>query len=185
MKKNKKEKKIKFPEVFLENKIRDVKINERQHFLLFVSMILFFNLLLLTSVAFVLIYLNIWYTWVICFILLSVSFGLSFKTFRETHVFHKCELYSNALVVNSIWFSLKVDLKDIYEMQVKESFLDKMFKLNTKSLEVKMLGYNRKKFTIHFIEENVVQLKQEITILIDKHTENKSKTKNKKEKTSA
>jgi hypothetical protein len=45
-----------------------------------------------------------------------------------------------------------------------------MFKLNTKSLELHMMGIRRKKFTIHFIEENAVKLKQEITMLIDKDT---------------
>ena len=43
-----------------------------------------------------------------------------------------------------------------------------MFKLNTRSLELRMIGIRRKKFTLHFIEENAVKLKQEITMLIDK-----------------
>ena len=169
MKKNKQ--KNKTEELILVEKIRDVKINERQNFLLFISMLIFFNLLMLVSVWFVLIYLDRWYNWVICIGLLVLTFGLSFKTYRDTKNFHKCELYDNAISINSIWFNLNVDFKDIYEMQVKQSVLDKIFKINTKSLEIKILGHRRKKFTIHFIEENAVKLKQEITILIDKHTE--------------
>ena len=174
MKKQKKEKKQQEPEVVLGEKIRDVKINERQHFLLFVLMIVFFNIILLASVWFVLIYLNVWYNWVVCIAILCTSFGLSFKTYIKTKTFHKCELYDNAIVMNSIWFNLKVDFKDIYEMNVKESVLDKIFKINTKSLEVKIKNLRRHKFTIHFIEENVVQLKQEITILIDRYENKKT-----------
>ena len=90
------------------------------------------------------------------FLKCTFSVGRSFKP----------AILNNAIVINSIWFNIKVDLKTIYEMNVKESFLDKIFKLNTKSLEVKMFSQRRKKFTIHFIEENVVKLKQEITNLI-------------------
>lgn len=169
MKKQKKQKKQQETEVVLGEKIRDVKINERQHFLFFVSMIFFFNTIMLTSVWFVLIYLNVWYNWVFCIALLCLTFGLSFKMYIDTKTFHKCELYDNAIVVNSIWFNMKVEFKDIYEMNVKESVLDKIFKINTKSLEVKIMNRRRHKFTIHFIEENAVQLKQEITILIDRY----------------
>lgn len=157
-------------EFVLGKKIRDVQINERQHFLLFVSMILLFNALLLASVWFVLIYLNNWYNWTICIIMLAVSFGLSFKAYRDTKTFHKCELYDNALVITSIWFNIQLPLKDVYEMRVKESGLDKMFKIDTKSLEIRIMNHNRKKLTLHFIEENAVKLKQEITILIDKYS---------------
>lgn len=168
----KKKKKEEIAELVLGEKIKDVKINERQHFLLFVSMLVLFNVLLVLSTWFVLMNLKNWYNWLICFVILGLSFWLSLKTYREIKHFHKCELYDNAIVINSIWFNIKVDLKTIYEMNVKESILDKMFKLNTKSLEVKMLGQRRKKFTIHFIEENAVKLKQKITSLIVKNSPN-------------
>lgn len=176
MKKEKKQKK-KVPELVLGEKIRDVKINEKEHFLLFVSMLIFFNLLLIMSVWFVLLRLNEWYYWIICIFILSLALYLSFKEYRNTKVFHKCELYDNAIVMNSIWFNLKVELKDIYEMEVKESRLDKIFKLNTKSLQVKILGHKRKNFIIHFIEEDAIKLKQEITMLIDNYVQKLEKTK--------
>lgn len=156
------------PEFVLGEKVKDVKINQKQHFLLFISMLILFNILLLISVIFVLIYLDRWYNWVICFALLGLSFGLSFKTYRDIKEFHKCELYDNALVINSIWFNLIIDLKDVYELKVKTSKLDKIFKLNTQSLEVKLMNNRRKKFTIHFIEENAVKLKQKIIELMDR-----------------
>ena len=174
MKKIKKQEPI-VKEVVLGQKIRDVQINERQHFLLYVSMLVLFNALLIGSVWFVLIYLTAWYNWVVCLLIVGLSVGLSFKSYLDIKVFHKCTLFENAISINSIWFQINVELKDVYELRVKESILDKMFKLKTKSLEVKILGHRRKKFTIHFIEENAVKLKQEITMLIDKHTE---KTKN-------
>ncbi len=170
MKKEKKQKE-KAPELVLGKKIRDAKLNERQHFLLFVTILLLFNLMLLMSVWFVLLHLSSWYNWVICIAILAVCFWLSFKFYRDVKKFNKLELYDNALSINSIWLNLNVDLKNIYEMQVKETALDKMFKLNTKSLEIKLLGLKRKKIMVHFIEENAVQLKQEITMLIDRYLE--------------
>ncbi len=169
MKKPKKEK-VKEPELVLGEKVKDIKINQKQHFLLFVAMIIFFNLLLISAVGFVLVYLDRWYNWVLCFVLIGVSFGLSFRTYRNIKTFHTCTLYENALVINSIWFEITVDLKKIYELKVKRSFLDKIFRLDTHSLEVKMMNNRRKKFTIHFIEENAVKLKQKIIQLIDKNT---------------
>ena len=169
-KKEKKQKKIKYPEVKLGTKIRDVKINEKEHFLLFVSMLIFFNMFLIFSVWFVLMNLNTWYNWVICFGILFICWWLSFKTYRDTKVFHKCELYDNALKINSIWFNINVDLKNICEIKVKVSALDKLFKLNTKSLEIHMVAMRRQKFTIHFIEEDAEKLKWEILKLVeDKH----------------
>ncbi len=179
MKNKRKEKKHQEVEVVLGEKIRDVKLNERQHFLLFVAMIIFFNTLMLASVWFVLIYLNMWYNWVICIALLCMTFALSFKVYVNTKTFNKCELYDNAVMINSIWLNYKVEFKDIYEMNVKESILDKIFKINTKSLEIKLMNHRRHKFTIHFIEESAVQLKQEITILIDRY-ENQRKNNNEK-----
>ena len=158
----KKKKKEQIPELVLGKKIRDVQINQKQHFLLFIAMLLLFNMLLLYSVWFVLMNLNTWYNWVICFGIIFICWWLSFKTYRDVKSFHKCELYDNALVINSIWFNLKVDLKNICEIKVKESVLDKMFKINTKSLEVRMIASRRKKFTIHFIEEDAEKLKWEI-----------------------
>ena len=49
-------------------------------------------------------------------------------------------------------------------------------------MEIKILNRRRKKFTIHFIEENAVKLKQEITMLIDKNS-NDQKVEVIKEKT--
>ena len=166
--KNKKDKQ-KVEEVVLGNKTRDVQINQRQHFLLYVSMLIMFNVLLISSAWFVLIYLTEWYYWVICLVIVGVCLGLSFRNYLNIKNFHKCELYENAVVIDSIWFNFKVDLIYICEINVKESFLDRMFKHNTKSLEIKILGHKRKHFTIHFIEENAVKLKQEITMLIDRH----------------
>lgn len=174
MKKERKQK-IKKPEIILGKKIRDVKTNEKQHFLLFVAMLILFNGLLLTAVWFVLMHLNKWYNWVVCVILVGLSFWLSLKTFREQKRFHKCELFDNAISLNSIWFNLNVGYHEIYEMNVKVSKLDRIFHLDTKSLEVKIMGRKRKKFTIHFIEENAIKLKQEITILIDNFAQKQSK----------
>ena len=56
-------------------------------------------------------------------------------------------------------------------MQVKETFWDRIFKLNTKSLEVKIMGQKRKRFIVHFVEEDAVKLKQEITMLIDRYVQ--------------
>lgn len=158
----KKKKKVQYRDVKLGNKIRDVEINQKQHFLFFVAMIIVFNLILMFSVGFVLVHLNTWYNWVICFGILFLAWGLSFKAYRDVQVFHKCELYDNALVINSIWFNIVVDLKDICEIKVKESRLDKMFKIGTKSLEIRIVANRRKKFTIHFIEEDTEKLKWEI-----------------------
>lgn len=174
MKKNKKQK-IEEKEIVLGKKIREVKINEKQHFLLFVFMLLFFNALLMFSAGFVLVKLNRWYNWVICFALIGICMGLSFKTYRRQKRFHRCELFDNAISINSIWFNIKIGYHEIYEMRVKVSVLDKLFKINTKSLEIKILGRMRKKLTIHFIEENAVKLKQEITMLIDKFVQKQSK----------
>jgi len=158
----KKKKKEEISELVLGEKIRDININQKQHFLLFISMLILFNIILLFSVGFVLIYLNTWYNWVICFGIIFICWWLSFKTYTDIKSFHKCELYDNALVINSIWFNIKVDLKNICEVKVKESVLDKMFKLNTKSLEIHQVASRRKKFTIHFIEEDAEKLKWEI-----------------------
>ncbi len=181
MKRAKKEKKekVKQPELVLGEKIKDVKINQKQHFLLFVSMIIFFNLLLICAVGFVLVYIDRWYNWVLCFVLIGLSFGLSFRTYRNIKTFHACTLYDNALVINSIWFEIVVDLKNIYELQVNRSVLDRIFRLETHSLEVKMLNSRRKKFTIHFIEENAVRLKQKIIQQIDKISNDKVTEKSK------
>ena len=180
MKKDKKKKKQKEVEVVLGKKVRDVKVSEKQHFLLFVSMLVLFNLLMVASIWFVLIYMNKWYNWVICIALLFVTFGLSFKTYCDTKLFNKCTIYDNAIEIKSIWFNFKFELKDVYEMNVKESFLDKAFKTNTKSLVVKVMNHRRHKFTIHFIEENAVKLKQEITMMIDKLESNKDEEKTSK-----
>ena len=169
MEKEKKTKKIKYPEVVLGEKIRDVNINQKQHFLLFCAMIVLFNILLLISVWFVLINLNTWYNWVICVAIVFFCWAFSFKAFRDTKSFHRCELYDNALVINSIWFNIKVDLKNICEIKVKESVLDKMFKIGTKSLEIHMVAMRRKKFTIHFIEEDAEKLKWEILKIVEEN----------------
>lgn len=163
----KKKKEQEAPELVLGKKIRDVSINQKQHFLLFVSMLILFNLLLLVSVWFVLMNLNTWYNWVVCFAILFACWYFSFKTYVAIKSFHRCMLYDNALVVNSIWFNLKVDLKNICEIKVKASVLDKMFKLNTKSLEIHIIASRRKKFTIHFIEEDAEKLKWEILKLAE------------------
>ena len=164
----KKKQKELVPEFVLGKKIRDVKINERQHFMLYVSLLILFNAFMVASAWFVLLYLTEWYYWVVCVSLVGVCCGFSFRSYLHIKNFHKCALHDNALSIKSIWINLDIEYKHICEIVVKESFLDKMFKLNTKSLELHMIGIRRKKFTLHFIEENAVKLKQEITMLIDK-----------------
>ena len=136
MKKEKQE----IKEVKLGKKIRDIQINERQHFLLYVSVLVLCNALLIGSAWFVLFYLTAWYNWVICISVVVASAIFSFKSYLNIKDFHKCSLHDNAISIKSIWFYLNVELSDIYEMKVKESSLDKMFNLNTKSLEIKILS---------------------------------------------
>ncbi len=169
-----KQKPILDEDIVVGDKVKEVKINERQHFLLFVSMLIFFNSLLVISVGFVLLYIDRWYNWVLCFAILAISAWLTFRAYRKTTVFHRCTLHKNAIVINSIWFNRIVELKNIYELNVKKSFLDKMFKLNTNSLEVKIMNNRRKKFTIHFIEENPVKLKQKIIRMIDESVQSET-----------
>ena len=174
LQKVKKQKPLLDTDIVVGDKVKEVKINERQHFLMFVSMLIFFNLLLIVSVYFVLYYIDRWYNWVLCFAILGVSAWLSFRTYQKTKVFHRCTIHTNAIVINSIWFNRVIELKNIYELNVKTSFLDKIFKLNTNSLEVKIMNNKRKKFTIHFIEENAVKVKQKIINLIDENAQSES-----------
>lgn len=163
-KKTKKDKKQeKEAEVFvLGNKVRTVKINQRQHLMFYIAMMVLFNAILVASVAFVLVYLNMWYNWVLCFMVIGVSAYLTFHTYLHEKNFHKCVIHSNAIVVKSIWFNFVADFSKIVLMKPKKSILDKMFKLNTYSLEVRMTNSKRKKFTIHFIEEDIKKLQLEL-----------------------
>ena len=104
-KKNKKQNKHAIEEFILREKIRDVKINERQHFMFYISMMVLFNAILVASVAFVLVYLNMWYNWVLCFMVVAVCVYLTFNTYLHEKNFHKCAIHKNAIVVNSIWFN--------------------------------------------------------------------------------
>lgn len=155
------------------NKIKDVKINEKQHFLLFISILILFNVILLASTIFVLVFLTKWYNWVLCVIIWITCSWFSFKAYRDEKNYHKCALYENAIVVNSIWFNIVVDLKNIYDIKIKESILDKAFKINTLSMELYLINSKRKKFTIHFIEEDTEKLKAEIFELVNKKYNNK------------
>ena len=155
------------------DKIKDVKINERQHFLLFVSVLLLFNVLLLASTIFVLVFLTKWYNWLMCIVIWVICAWFSFKAYRDEKNYHKCAIYNNAIVVNSIWFNIVVDFKNIYDIKIKESNLDKMFNTNTHSMTLYLINGKRKKFTIHFIEEDVEELKNEILTLITDKIENK------------
>ena len=163
-KKTKKDKKQeKEAEVFvLGNKVRTVKINQRQHLMFYIAMMVLFNAILVASVAFVLIYLNMWYIWVSCFMVVAVCAYLTFHTYLQEKNFHKCVIHSNAIVVKSIWFNFVADFSKIVLVKPKKSILDKMFKLNTYSLEVRMTNSKRKKFTIHFIEEDINKLQSEL-----------------------
>lgn len=175
-KKTKKDKKQeKEAEVFvLGNKVRTVKINQRQHLMFYIAMMVLFNAILVASVAFVLVYLNMWYNWVLCFMVVAVCAYLTFHTYLHEKNFHKCMIHSNAIVVKSIWFNFVADFSKIVLIKPKKSFLDKMFKLNTYSLEVRLTNSKRKKFTIHFIEEDVNQLKTELEQYIEKYKEQHS-----------
>ena len=163
-KKTKKDKKQeKEAEVFvLGNKVRTVKINQRQHLMFYIAMMVLFNAILVASVAFVLVYLNMWYNWVLCFMVVAVCVYLTFHTYLQEKNFHKCMIHSNAIVVKSIWFNFVADFSKIVLVKPKKSILDKMFKLNTYSLEVRMTNSKRKKFTIHFIEEDINKLQSEL-----------------------
>lgn len=163
-KKTKKDKKQeKEAEVFvLGNKVRTVKINQRQHLMFYIAMMVLFNAILVASVAFVLVYLNMWYNWVLCFMVVAVCAYLTFHTYLHEKNFHKCMIHSNAIVVKSIWFNFVADFSKIVLIQPKKSVLDKMFKLNTYSLEVRLTNSKRKKFTIHFIEEDIKKLQLEL-----------------------
>ena len=163
-KKTKKDKKQeKEAEVFvLGNKLRTVKINQRQHLMFYIAMMVLFNAILVASVAFVLVYLNMWYNWVLCFMVVAVCVYLTFHTYLQEKNFHKCVIHSNAIVVKSIWFNFVADFSKIVLVKPKKSILDKMFKLNTYSLEVRLTNSKRKKFTIHFIEEDINKLQSEL-----------------------
>ena len=163
-KKTKKDKKQeKEAEVFvLGNKVRTVKINQRQHLMFYIAMMVLFNAILVASVAFVLVYLNMWYNWVLCFMVVAVCAYLTFHTYLQEKNFHKCMIHSNAIVVKSIWFNFVADFSKIVLVKPKKSILDKMFKLNTYSLEVRLTNSKRKKFTIHFIEEDINKLQSEL-----------------------
>ena len=155
----------------LREKIRDIKINQRQHFMFYISMMVLFNMILIASVAFVLVYLNMWYNWVLCFIVIGVCVYLTFNTYIHEKNFHKCAIHKNAIVINSIWFNFIADFSKIVLVKPKKSILDKIFKLSTHSLEVRLINSRRKKFTIHFIEEDINKLKLELEQFVAEHKE--------------
>ena len=133
--------------VVLKEKVRDVKINQKQHFFLFIAMMVLVNTLLVASVAFVVTYLNMWYNWVLCFAIVGVCAYLTLRSYIHVKNFHKCSIHKNAIVMDSVWFNFVADLKKVVELNPKKSILDKMFKLETYSLEVKMIGCKIKKYT--------------------------------------
>ena len=161
-KKTKKQNKHEIEEFILREKIRDIKINQRQHFMFYISMMVLFNAILVASVAFVLVYLNMWYNWVLCFMVVAVCVYLTFNTYLHEKNFHKCAIHKNAIVVNSIWFNFTADFSKIVLLKPKKSILDKIFKLSTHSLEIRLTNSRRKKFTIHFIEEDIKKLQSEL-----------------------
>ena len=154
----------------LKEKVKEVKINEKQHFLLFISALMLVNMLLFASTIFVLVFLTKWYNWILCSLVWVVCFWFSFKVYRDRKIFHKCTLYKNAIAINSIWFNVVFEISHIYDVKVKESVLDRLFKINTLSMEIYLLNENRRKFTIHFIEEDANELKNEILSLIANST---------------
>lgn len=166
-----KKQKKKIPEFVIGEKLKDVKVSEKQHFLLFVSLLVFFNLLLYASLVFLLVYLNNIFNWIISGGSVLLCGWLSFKMYRDLKSYHKCEVYNNALVVNSIWLNVVIPLENIYEIKVKKSFLDSLFKMDTYSLEFHIMKQRRTKFTLFFVEEDANLLKDEILKLINQNEE--------------
>ena len=143
-------------------KIKDVKINERQHFFLFFTMLIVFNIIMISASITLLVMLKEWYLWLLVTVVLAVVLWVSYRTYRDRQSFHRCELHERYLVVNSIWFDTLVDLSQVFDVKVKKSWLDKLCKINTLSLEIYMKSSTRSKFTLHFVEEDAEALKDEI-----------------------
>jgi len=152
-------------------KIRSIKINERQHFLFFVVMLILFNVVLFSSVTTLLTFVQEWYVWVICGAIVCVCFGYTFRAYCNIKNFQKCELHENCIVFSSIWCDITVDMRQIYNAVPIKSFLDKLFNLKTMSLEIYIKSNKRTKFTLHFIEEDVNNLRDEIMALSIKNRE--------------
>lgn len=164
MKKQKKKKQI--VDFVVGDKIRDVKVSEKQHFLLFVTILILCNIMLVASTMFLLIYLRNVVNCIIAIVAMVLCGWYSFKIYRKMKSYHKCAIYQNALVVNSIWMNIVIDLKNIYDIKIKKSLLDNLFITNTYSMEFYITNQKRRKFTLFFVEEDAQALKNEILELI-------------------
>lgn len=146
------------------NKIKDIEINKKHYLIQTLIFLVIFNLMLACSLVYASLCIKAWYITTFSVLIFVGCIVWSVFTFLKAKNIKKYELYENVLVVNSLWKNALIDLSKVIKIQSKNYKHSSDFKTVTFTLQ----SVYPQKISLHFVKEDVENLINEITNLVNK-----------------
>lgn len=157
-------KKKKDNEIFVGEKIRDLKIDLNINLFILSVLLIVFNCVLIISALMLAHWIDIWWVWLIDIIISIFCVAHSVNTFFANRKNYKFSLHKNCLVLNSMWYyNTKIDYSLIRKINTKIGFWDKAFGRGTCSLVIYLKDDLRTRINLYFLKEDPVKLYNELT----------------------
>lgn len=148
------------------NKIREIKVDNKQNSTILGVCLLIFNLFFIASAILLAYWINFWIIWVLDVLIVLFCVSRSIYTFIYSKKKHSYAIYENCLILNTVWYDNAImDFNSINRIKMKVGFVDKWFRRGTHTLTIYLNDEIQTKINLYFIKEDPKTLIDEITNL--------------------
>ena len=145
------------------NKIRDIVIDSKSHLAILASLLVIFNAFLIVCAILLASMLNVWYVWLIDFLLVLFCVVKSILTYVKGSKYFCYSLYENCIYLDSIWYDKTIiEYKLINRIKFKTGLLDNFFGKKTHTLTLFLDDELQTKVNLYLIKEKPENLIEEI-----------------------
>ncbi len=146
-----------------KDKIRDIKLDYKPYKLKLAFVLILINFLCLFAVLYLAFRINHWIAWIVEIVTLSSVAIFSYKCHNKGGNWRKISIYSNMLIIDTMFTHAEIDLKKIAKIKKIRTLLDILTNKHSNSAFVYMK--NGTYYELFYLNEDIDSVIEEIMTL--------------------
>lgn len=148
-----------------ERLIKFIETDQRKHSTVLVLFLVIFNIFLFLALLFLSIHVANLAVAIVEIVIVGLIWWWSIVTYNKARKGYKYMLFNTKIKMKSYRYNIEIRLEDIFYVESKSTFFDKLLKNDTSSLILHIKNNNINKLVMPFIKEDVIELSQDIMFL--------------------
>ena len=146
----------------LGKKLKVITVDKRLQRRVLITLLVLANICLFAALCYFAISIKGWGTIVIAAVLFVFCVLRSVQTIIGSKNYQKFTVYEKGISLKSIWYNQRIFYEEMLMVRIKETFWDKIFNAQTKSLEIFLISNKKSKIILPFINGDIQTLSVEL-----------------------